>query len=145
MVGRGMGLDPFQTQVLREGGAFATNDEAFGSGSVAARYGMKGPKGSKTFLQSSLDLLRSKYKDPGMLANATANHLGIGMRQAMALLSVKIAVIVTAGQKLVKRVRDRASLAWTFSLLVSSQALRFPGCRIGENLARDQARAARPG
>ena len=77
---------------------------------IPGHYGMKGPKGSKTFLQSSLGLLRSKYKDPGMLANATANHLGIGMRQAMALLSVKIAVIVTAGQKLVKRVRGRASL-----------------------------------
>lgn len=89
MVGRGMGLDPIQTQILREGGAFATNDEAFGPGSVAARYGLSGPGGGKTFLQGSLDALRGSYgSNKGLLAQATANHLGINMRQAMGLLSV---------------------------------------------------------
>jgi hypothetical protein len=89
MVGAGMGLDPFQTQILREGGAFATNDEAFGEGSVAKRFGISGPSGDKTLLQSSLDKLRGQYgKNNGMLAMATANHLGISMRQAMGILSV---------------------------------------------------------
>lgn len=88
-IGSSMGLDPFQTQVLREGGAFATNDEAFGEGSAAKRYGMAGPSGDKTFLQSSLEKLRGQYgNNKGMLAQATANHLGINMRQAMAVLSV---------------------------------------------------------
>lgn len=89
IVGHRMGLDPIQTQILREGGAFATNDEAFGPGSAAARFGMAGPGGSKTFLQGSMDELRSQYGgNKGQLAQATANHLGIGMRQAMALLSL---------------------------------------------------------
>lgn len=89
IVGHRMGLDPIQTQILREGGAFATNDEAFGKGSVAERFGISGPGGNTTFLQGSLDELRSQYgNNKGLLAQATANHLGIGMRQAMALLSV---------------------------------------------------------
>jgi hypothetical protein len=89
MVGARMGLDPFQTQILREGGAFATNDEAFGEGSIAKRFGISGPGGDKTFLQSSLEQMRGQYgKNKGMLAQATANHLGINMRQAMGILSV---------------------------------------------------------
>lgn len=88
MVANRMGLDPIQMAILREGGAFATNDQMFGSGSAAARYGVRGPGGSSTFLQETLGTLRSKYRDPGMLAMATANHLGIGINQAMALLSV---------------------------------------------------------
>lgn len=87
-VGARMGLDPIQTQILREGGAFATNDEAFGKGSIAARYGISGPSGNKTYIEASLDMLREQYKDKGHLAQGTANHLGINMRQAMALLSV---------------------------------------------------------
>lgn len=89
MVGQRMGLDPFQTQILREGGAFATNDEAFGPGSVASRFGIGGPGGNKTFLQGSMEMLRQQYGgNKGLLAQATANHLGINMRQAMAMLSV---------------------------------------------------------
>lgn len=90
IVGHRMGLDPFQTQVLREGGAFATNSEAFGADSAYRRYmGTTGPKGGTTFLQGSLDELRNQYQDPRRLAEATSNHLGIGVRQAMALLSLK--------------------------------------------------------
>jgi Phage tail lysozyme len=88
-VGASLGLNPLQTQVLREGGAFATNDEAFGGGSIASRYGMRGPGGNKTYLQASLEMLRRQYGgNPGLLAQATANHLGISMRQAMAMLSI---------------------------------------------------------
>lgn len=89
LVGNRLGLDPLQLQVMREGGAFATNDEAFGPGSIAARYGLAGPGGNKTFLSGSLEALRGAYgSNKGLLAQATANHLGINMRQAMALLSV---------------------------------------------------------
>lgn len=88
-VGQGMGLDVFQTQLLREGGAFATLDETFGEGSIADRYGMDGPSGDRTFMQSSLKGLRQKYgHNRGLLAKATSEHLGIGMRQAMAILSI---------------------------------------------------------
>lgn len=89
MVGNRMGLDPIQTQILREGGAFATNDSMFGPGSMAARFGIRGPRGSRTYLQETLDTIRDKYRDPGFQAMATANHLGIGMNQAMALLSIQ--------------------------------------------------------
>lgn len=89
-VGAGMGLDPIQTMMLREGGAFATNDSMFGGGSVYSRFmGNSGPGGSTTFLQSTLNRLRGAYGgNKSMLAMATANHLGIGINQAMGLLSV---------------------------------------------------------
>lgn len=90
-VGNRLGLDPLQMQVLREGGAFATNDEAFGPGSAYARYmGKTGPRGSTTHIAARLEELRASYgNDPMMLAQATANDFGINMRQAMALLSTK--------------------------------------------------------
>ena len=88
-VGRSMGLDPVQTQILREGGAFATNDNTFGKGSVASRFGVKGPSGSKTWMQGSIERLKAQYgSNPGLLAEATANHFGIGVRQAMGVLSI---------------------------------------------------------
>lgn len=91
MVGVGMGLNPYQTKMLREGGAFATNDSMFGEGSAYARYkGRTGPKGGATFMQKSMDQLRKQYGEGSdELADATSNHLGIGINQAMALLSVK--------------------------------------------------------
>lgn len=89
MVANRMGLDPIQAAIMREGGAFATNDTMFGAGSAASRYGVRGPGGNSTFLQNTLDTLRSKYRDPGMLAMATANHLGIGINPAMELLRIK--------------------------------------------------------
>ena len=89
MVGSRMGLDPVQTQILRDGGAFATNEKMFGDGSAAQRFGVDGPDGDQTFLQGSLSMLREKYgSNKGMLAQATSNHMGIGINQAMALLSV---------------------------------------------------------
>lgn len=87
MMGSDLGLDPFQMQVWREGGAFETLSDAFGPGSIASRYGMRGPAGDKTYLRTSLDRLKKQYgSNPGLLANATSNHLGVSMRQAMALL-----------------------------------------------------------
>lgn len=85
-----LGLSPVQMKILQEGGAFATNSQMFGEGSIYSRYmGKTGPHGSTTFLQGTLGELRKAYRDPGMLAMATANHLGIGMNQAMSLLSIK--------------------------------------------------------
>lgn len=89
-VANSMGLTPMQMAVMREGGAFATANQMFGSDSVYSRYmGKTGPGGSTTFLGGTLDELRKVYRDPGMLAMATSNHLGIGMGQAMSLLSIK--------------------------------------------------------
>jgi len=99
IVGKQMGLDPIQLQILREGGAFATNDEAFGPSSVAARYGISGPGGGETFLSGTLEALRGAYgSNKGLLAQAVANHLGINMRQAMALLSTNSTQIGEMGR-----------------------------------------------
>lgn len=95
MVGARMGLDPLHTQVLREKGAFATNDSAFGKDSAYAKYmGHTGPKGGLTLLQGTADLMREKY--PGdddnaklMRAQAYANHTGLNMAQSMAMLTLK--------------------------------------------------------
>lgn len=89
MVANRMGLDPIQAAIMREGGAFATNDMMFGADSAAYRFGIRGPGGSGTFLQNTLDTLRQKYRDPRMLAMAAANHLGIGINPAMELLRIQ--------------------------------------------------------
>lgn len=95
MVGKHMGLDPLRTQVLREGGAFATNNGMFGQGSAYARYmGKTGPGGSSTFLQGTMDMINQQYGGSSddqklMRAQAFANHAGINMNQSMAMLSLK--------------------------------------------------------
>lgn len=95
LVGNRMGLDPLQTQVMREGGAFATNDKMFGSGSAYAAYmGHTGPTGGSTFLQNTRDMLEQQYggnsDDQKLLrAQAFANHTGVNMNQSMAMLSLK--------------------------------------------------------
>lgn len=90
-IGAANGLNPYQMQSWRENGAFGTMDQSFGEGSVYARYkGKAGPGGSTTLLQATLDKLRKQYGEGSdELANATANHLGIGQNQAMGLLSLK--------------------------------------------------------
>ncbi|WP_201401997.1 lytic transglycosylase domain-containing protein [Kaistia sp. 32K] len=88
-IGARYGLDPFQMQLWREGGAFATLDSTFGAGSMASRFGMRGPGGDTTWLGASLSEIRRQYGgNQGMLAHATANHLGINMNQAMAMLAI---------------------------------------------------------
>lgn len=91
MVGKKLGLNPIQTQMLREGGAFSTNNKTFGSGSIWARFmGETGPEGDTTHLSGQLETLRGAYGyDKGQLAQATANHLGVSLAQAMALHLVK--------------------------------------------------------
>ena len=90
MIGRRLGLDPFETQIWREGGAFETMTGAFGPNSVAGRAGFTQRTGDQTALQLQLGALRQSYGgNRGMLAQATANHLGISMRQAIALSGVQ--------------------------------------------------------
>lgn len=95
MVGNRMGLDPLQTQILREGGMFASNDSAFGDKSVYARYmGKTGPGGSQDFLGATRGMIEEKYAGDSdyqkmMRANAFANHTGLNMNQSMAMLSLQ--------------------------------------------------------
>lgn len=91
MLGSRMGLDPIQTQMMREGGAFATKSSTFGPGSIWGRFmGKTGPAGGQTMLQAQLGALRRSFgSNKGLLAQATANHLGINLAQAMALHLIK--------------------------------------------------------
>ncbi|MBB3017715.1 hypothetical protein FHR70_000755 [Microvirga lupini] len=85
-IGARHGLDPFQMQLWREGGAFSTLDSTFGPGSMASRFGIRGPRGQSTFLEESLAGLKQQYgSNGGMMLHATANHLGVSMAQAGAL------------------------------------------------------------
>ena len=95
MVGQRMGLSSLQTQVMREGGMFATNDSMFGQESAYARYmGKAGPKGGATYYANTRSELERQYggdsEDQKLLrAQAFANHTGLGMNQSMAMLSLK--------------------------------------------------------
>ena len=90
-VGARRGLNPYQLQLWREGGAFATLDSTFkDKDSMAKKFGMDGPGGNETWMQATIGDLQKRYgNNKGMLANATANHLGVSMTQAMALLQYK--------------------------------------------------------
>lgn len=94
MVANRMGLDPLQMQVLREGGAFASKSQMFGANSPYARYmGRVGPSGSSTLLEETRKLMEERYAGESesaklMRAQAFANHTGLNMNQAMALLSM---------------------------------------------------------
>ncbi|WP_438979618.1 lytic transglycosylase domain-containing protein [Polynucleobacter sp.] len=86
-LGQKMGLTPFQTQMLREGGAFATKSNTFGKGTIYSEFmGKDGPKGTETMLSATLGELKAQYgKNKEDLIWATSNHLGVNSVQAMAL------------------------------------------------------------
>ncbi len=88
MLGARHGLDPFQMQAWREGGAFATLDGTFGPNGSMGQFGMSGPGGDKTLLQANIEMLREKYghRSPGELAHAAGRHLGMSMTNAAALM-----------------------------------------------------------
>lgn len=96
VVGHRMGLDSFQTQVMRENGAFATNDQSFGNRSAYSRYmGGSGPGGNATFLSETRKEIERQY--PGSSADAKknramafANHAtGGNLGQAMSILNLQ--------------------------------------------------------
>ena len=89
-LGASRGMDVFDTQLWREGGAFSTADSTFGGDGAVSRfyekYGLKKPGGSQSLLSANLDQLRREYgKDPKMMLMATANQMGLSMSQAAAL------------------------------------------------------------
>lgn len=97
-IGRKLGLNPFQMNMLNEGGAFATPAQIFGPGSMAARSGISvpgsatsGADANKTLLQLHAEELRRSYGNmPKEFAiNAMSNHFGISSAQAMALYDLK--------------------------------------------------------
>lgn len=96
-VGRRLGLNPIQTRILLQQGAFGTGAGTFGSGSLYSRFASKlggGVPGaaagsSATNLEMIVGGLQRSYGGMGQdyLAAATANLLGLNESQAMALLT----------------------------------------------------------
>lgn len=91
-LGARRGLDPFETQMLREQGAFGTTKGTFGKGSIADKFGMGRDSGldQKTNLQDQLEGLRAQYPGDdkmsrGMLAHATGRQLNTTMNEAALL------------------------------------------------------------
>lgn len=88
-LGARRGMDVFDTQLWREGGAFSTAGGTFGSGPVAdfyRRHGLSVPAGDETVYGASMEEIKRQYgNNPKMMLQAMANHLGISMRNAAAL------------------------------------------------------------
>ncbi|ATI15626.1 hypothetical protein [Bordetella phage vB_BbrM_PHB04] len=93
-LGRRLGLDPIQTQILQEQGAFGTGAATFGSGSLYARYaerfGMASPGTAAGSSSTNLQMLMQQFHKvyagrPELMANAMSNFFGINTNQAMAL------------------------------------------------------------
>lgn len=89
-LGARRGMDVFDTQLWREGGAFSTADGTFGGdGAVAQFYrkhGLKAPTGSESLLGATMAQIKSEYgSNPKMMLKAMANQMGISMSQAAAL------------------------------------------------------------
>ena len=88
-LGARRGMDVFDTQLWREGGAFSTADSTFNGDSAVARFynkfGLTRPGGDETLLSATLGQLKKDYgNDPKMMLQATANQMGLTMSQAAA-------------------------------------------------------------
>lgn len=92
-IGSRLGLNPIQTKILQEQGAFGTGRMAFGDGSLYQQYSGRGiGAGSSdvTNLQMIKDRLDRMY-GPGqddLKADAMANLFGLNITQAMAMSSI---------------------------------------------------------
>ena len=93
-LGRRLGLDPIQTRLLQEQGAFGTGADTFKSGGVYDRYqsmfGGSSPGTASGSAATNLQMLMDKFKEvyagrPELMASAMSNYFGINTSQAMAL------------------------------------------------------------
>lgn len=94
-MGQSLGMNPFQTQIWREGGMHATPGDMFGKNSAYFRYmGKTGPMAGGDLYGETKKRLQQQYGgnsdyEKMMLANAFANHTGLNMNQSMALLPLE--------------------------------------------------------
>lgn len=96
-LGRRLGLDPIQSRILQEQGAFGTGAGTFGRNSLyakfASKYGLGTPgtaAGSNaTNLQMIMSQLQSVYAGkPELMLSAMSNLFGVNTSQAMALATI---------------------------------------------------------
>lgn len=101
-LGRRLGLNPIQTRILQEQGAFGTAAATFGEGSTYARFsqafGGSTPGTSHMAQTMSLPLIMDHFRKvyegkPDLMADAIANALGISISQAMELAMAEPAVL----------------------------------------------------
>jgi Soluble lytic murein transglycosylase and related regulatory proteins (some contain LysM/invasin domains) len=97
-LGSRLGLNPIQTAILREQGAFGTGSAAFGSGSLYARFaeefGLSTPGAAAGSASTNLQMIMEHFRKiyagrPELMANAMSNFFGINTSQAMALALTK--------------------------------------------------------
>ncbi|HHA3594135.1 TPA: lytic transglycosylase [Salmonella enterica subsp. enterica serovar Newport] len=100
-VGNSLGLSPFQLQMLRENGMYATKSSTFGAGSIYGKTLGPGPSGDQSYFSATRDELRRNYgnnKQDYYLA--LSRHMGITVSQAMALDRMDTGVVNGAGNRL---------------------------------------------
>ena len=97
-IGRQLGLDPIQSAILQEQGAFGTGAQTFGQGSLYSRfahqYGLSTPgmaAGSDiSNVQMVMRRLQSTYVgNPELMLDAMSKYFGVDHNQAMALATIK--------------------------------------------------------
>lgn len=108
-LGRRLGLNPIQTRLLQEQGAFGTAASAFAEGGTYSRYmqafGGGTPATSHMAQTMSLPLIMDHFRQvyagkPDLMADAIANALGISISQAMELALTEPAVLGDATARL---------------------------------------------
>jgi flagellum-specific peptidoglycan hydrolase FlgJ len=96
-LGKKYGLDPVQTALLQQQGAFGTGRTAFGSGSLYAQFSRKfggsvpgaAASSDETNISTILAKIQRDYaSNPSLMLNATARLLGVNENQAMALHTI---------------------------------------------------------
>ncbi|MDO3549714.1 hypothetical protein [Ralstonia pseudosolanacearum] len=94
-LGRRLGLNPIQSKILQEQGAFGSGSQTFGSGSLYAKWAAQnglavpGAAGSgETNLEMTLKALRLNYANPMLRLSAMSSLLGVNTSQSMALDSI---------------------------------------------------------
>lgn len=93
-LGKRLGLDPIQTMILQEQGAFGTGAGTFGHGSLYARFAEKyrlatpgtAAASSGTNLQMLMQHFQKMYASrPELMLDAMSHYFGVNHNQAMAL------------------------------------------------------------
>lgn len=94
-IGSQLGLDPIQTAMLQEGGAFASGRSVFGGANYqgfAGKYGLTSP-GAATSDATNLEMLMKRLEKvyqgrPELMANALSNLFSISHSEAMAVSQI---------------------------------------------------------
>ncbi|EBA6160078.1 lytic transglycosylase [Salmonella enterica] len=79
------GLSPFASQVMREGGMFATQSQMFGEGSQYAKTFGAGAGGSQTMFDMTMQEIKRSYPNKRDQIQAMSRLFGLSLNQSMAL------------------------------------------------------------